>query len=331
MQLFEAFSVRDIRARCTKAFQMEKPMRTWSVGDVTISQIVEQVMPEGIPGLIPNATREALRAIPWLYPEFITEAGDASLSLHALVVDTPTKRILVDTCIGNDKQLEIAPFWHNLQTDFLEKMEAHGFNPGSIDVVVCTHLHLDHVGWNTRKTAVGWTATFPNARYLIAKTEYSAMKAAQSDPAAEEDWRQTTIVVDRESIQPVVDAGLVDFVEMDHRITPEVWLRPTVGHSPGHVSVIIESRGAKAIITGDATHHPCQLVHPEWASHVDADEAASTATRWEMFDEAESTGRFMLGTHWTGAGGGLVVRDGASYRLDIEASTSPVVRQDTVS
>ncbi len=297
-------------------------MRTWTVGKARITQVVEQVMPEGIPGLIPDATPEALLAIPWLYPEFITAKGEPSLSLHAYIIDTPTRRIMVDTCIGNDKDLKMAPFWDQMQTDFLDRMRAAGFAPESIDVVVCTHLHLDHVGWNTMKVDERWVPTFTNARYLFARPEYEFLQTADTDPDLAEEWRMINASVKRESVQPVVDAGLADFVATDHRITEEVALIPTHGHTPGHVSIVIQSEGERVIITGDCAHHPCQLARPDWGTTADIDADMARQTRWRLFGDIAGSDCLVLGTHWTGVGGGQVVRDGAAFRLQFEPAAS---------
>jgi len=297
-------------------------MQSWTVGNVKISQIVEQVIPEGLPGLMPEATPEALLTIPWLYPEFITGKGDPSFSLHAFILDTPTKRIMVDTCIGNEKDLKISPIWDQMQTDFLQKMVAAGFPPESIDVVVCTHLHLDHVGWNTIKVDGRWQPTFPNARYLFGRVDYEFMQATHSNQNADEAWRECNAAVERESVQPVIDAGLVDLVEVDHEITNDVALTPTTGHTPGHVSIVIRSSGDMAVITGDCVHHPCQLAKPDWGTTVDDDPDMSRKTRWRLFNDAAESGCLVLGTHWTGAGGGQVVRDGDAFRLEFEPTVS---------
>ncbi len=297
-------------------------MQSWTIGNVKISQIVEQLIPEGLPGLIPDATPEALLAIPWLYPEFITDKGEPSFSLHAFILDTPTKRIMVDTCIGNEKELKIAPIWDHMQTDFLEKLEKAGFPVESIDVVVCTHLHLDHVGWNTMKVDGHWVPTFPNARYLFGRIEYDFMQATHVDADADKAWQECNASVDRESVQPVIDAGLVDLVEVDHHITDEVSLMHTAGHTPGHVSIVIRSAGESAIITGDCVHHPCQLAHPDWGTNVDTDSEMSRETRWKLFGDAVASGSLIFGTHWTGAGCGQVVEDGETFRLVFEPTVA---------
>ena len=212
--------------------------------------------------------------------------------------------------------------WDRMHTDFLAKLTAAGFAPETIDVVVCTHLHLDHVGWNTIKVDGRWTPTFPTARYLFGRVEYDFLEAIRRDETVAAGWRECNASVFAESVQPVVAAGLVDLVEMDHRVTDEVRLTPSIGHTPGHVSIVIESEGESAIITGDAVHHPCQLAHPEWGTNLDTDPVAGTETRRRIFGEASVTGQMLVGTHWSGAGAGTVVVDGEAFRLMFEPTLS---------
>ncbi|HXU80555.1 MAG TPA: MBL fold metallo-hydrolase, partial [Polyangia bacterium] len=244
-------------------------MLKWTVGDVTITRIVELETSGGTRFLLPQATYDEVKAIPWLFPHFAEESGKLKMSIHALVVETPTRRLIVDTCIGNDRKRDV-PQWSDLQTTFLDDLKAAGFDPAGIDTVLCTHLHVDHVGWNTMKVGGKWVPTFPNARYLLGKAEFAHW-------SAEGDDEQQQILSD--SVQPVLDAGLAEFVDMDHVISPNLRLTPTTGHTPGHVSVMIESEGESAVITGDMTHHPCQLAHPDWSPAFDSDPNAAAVTR----------------------------------------------------
>ena len=290
-------------------------MQSWKIGEVTITQIVELTF-EGLEAFLPDATPEAVLPIEWLRPDFITPEGVLRLSIHALVIETPTKRIIVDTCVGNDKQREVFPDWHMLQTSFLQDMEAAGFPPESFDLVLCTHLHLDHVGWNTMLVDGQWVPTFPNARYLIERTEFDYV----SDEAEAEDvaqWlKDSNRDVMSDSISPVVEAGLVDLVDNRHHICDEISLIPTPGHTIGHVSVSIDSNGESALITGDFIHHPCQLAHPEWSVTTDYDPAQSVITRENAFAELAGTPRLVIGTHWPYPTAGRVVREGDIYRLE---------------
>jgi glyoxylase-like metal-dependent hydrolase (beta-lactamase superfamily II) len=236
--------------------------------------------------------------------------GKLIASVHALVVETPTLTVVVDTCIGNDKERMPNKNWHKMQTRFLEDFRAAGFEPDKIDAVLCTHLHVDHVGWNTFWDGSAWKPTFPNARYLMAKSEFQYWESHEDDVTPHQ--------VFLDSVAPVVDAGLVDLVETTHEVCPEVSLVPTLGHTPGHVSVRIQSQGEEALITGDFLHHPCQMAHPEWASAVDYDSEASTATRWRMLEAYAGTDKLLIGTHFAGPTAGRVVRDGDVFRLDVD-------------
>jgi glyoxylase-like metal-dependent hydrolase (beta-lactamase superfamily II) len=285
-------------------------MLSWQVGEVRITRVLELEATGGTRFILPQATPEVIKDIGWLSPHFADETGRLRMSIHALVVETPSKRIIVDTCIGNDKQRDI-PTWSGLQTGFLADLEATGFPRGSIDTVLCTHLHVDHVGWNTMRVDGAWVPTFPKARYLLGRAEYEYWQAEESDSDAPE--RSPF----HDSVKPVWDAGLVDLVETDHRICEEVAFEPTLGHTPGHVSVRIRSKGEEALITGDFLHHPCQLAHPSWASRADYDAEASTATRQRMFGALAGSKVLVIGTHFAAPTAGHVVRDGDAYRLAV--------------
>ena len=296
-----------------------EPPRRWKIGSVTITKISEGVLESGLAapsedeGFLGQASCDALLAIDWLRPDFITEKGEVRLALHALVVETPTRRILVDTCVGNDKRRPQQPFWDQLGLPFLQAFAAAGFARESIDSVVCTHLHVDHVGWNTMKVDGRWVPTFPNARYLFGRTEYEHCAGKAGDGADGNSLHPVVFLED--SVQPVFDAGLVDLVEASHRICDEVRLIPTHGHTPGHVSVLIESEGQRAIITGDSIHHPCQLKHPRWAVRADTDKDAAIATRERLLDDHAGNGTLFIGTHWAGRSSGCIERAGETYRL----------------
>jgi glyoxylase-like metal-dependent hydrolase (beta-lactamase superfamily II) len=284
-------------------------MSKWRIGDVTITKIVELEATGGSRFLLPQATPETIKPIAWLRPHFADENGRLRMSIHTFLVETPDRRIVVDTCLGNDKENRHIPTWNNLQTRFLDDIAAAGYPRESIDTVLCTHLHVDHVGWNTMKVGDAWVPTFPNARYLMGRTEYEHWTTVADRP----DMR--FILAD--SVTPVIDAGLTQLVETDHRVCPEVSLIPTVGHTPGHVSVRIASRGEEALITGDFMHHPCQIAHPEWSTNADTDRDRGIRTRLDMFEALAGTPTLVIGTHFAGATAGRIVRDGDTYRLDV--------------
>lgn len=281
----------------------------WTIGDVTVTKVVEMEATGGSSFLMPQATKEAILPIAWLRPHFADEAGRLRLSIHSFIVETPERRMIVDTCLGNDKTGRYIPHWNDRHGPFLEDLTAAGFPPESIDTVLCTHLHVDHVGWNTKLVDGRWVPTFPRARYLMGRQEWEFWRVTNDPPHVPH--------VLADSVTPVFDAGLVELVETDAVIAPGIRLISTPGHTPGHVSVMIESRGEKALITGDFMHHPCQIAHPEWSTKADTDQQQGIDTRLRMFEALAGTPTLVLGTHFAGVTAGRIVRDGAAFRLDV--------------
>ena len=226
------------------------------------------------------------------------------MSIHSLVVETPSRRIVVDTGLGNDKEGRSVPTWNNRKSPFLETMTEAGFPPDSIDTVLCTHLHVDHVGWNTRLVGGKWVPTFANARYVFGKTEYEYWRDNSVEP--------DKIAVFNDSVKPIADAGKADLVASDHRLTDEITLIPTPGHSPGHMSVLITSDGETGLLTGDVAHHPCQMAHLGWSSTADSDPVQSAATRRELFSRFADTPTLAIGGHFNA---GHIKRDGDAFKF----------------
>jgi glyoxylase-like metal-dependent hydrolase (beta-lactamase superfamily II) len=284
-------------------------MNQWQIGDVKITRVVEIESLGGSRFILPDATRDACLPYGWMQPHFMDEQGNLLMSVHALVVDTGEHRILVDTCIGNDKERNV-PNWSHLQTHFLQDLEAAGYAPDTIDTVLCTHLHVDHVGWNTMLVDGQWVPTFPNARYLFARTEWEHWDANDDETV------YGPVLAD--SVRPVVEAGLVDLVDMDHRVCPEVCLEPTPGHTPGHVSVHIRSGGAEALITGDCIHHPVQMTRPDWCSSADVDQAQGLQTRETLLQRYVDQDILIVGTHFaTPTAGHIKHLEIGGYYLDV--------------
>ncbi len=281
----------------------------WRVGEVTVTKIVELEVTGGSRFILPQATYEAVLPIGWLQPDFVDERGRLKMSIHALVVETPNRRIIVDTCLGNDKENRRVPTWNKLQTSFLEDLAAAGYPRETIDTVVCTHLHVDHVGWNTMLVDGRWVPSFPSARYLMGRVEYAHW--------TQQHEREDMAAVVADSVAPIWDAGLVDLVETDHRISDKISLVSTPGHTPGHASIRIVSRGETALITGDFMHHPCQIARPEWSSTADSDPDQARRTREAMLTDLAGTPTLVIGTHFAGRTAGRVVRDGDAFRLAV--------------
>src|SRR6202790_2547166 len=274
----------------------------WRIGRVTVTKIVEVEVTGGSRFILPQASYEEILPIAWLQPHFADDRGRLKMSIHALVVETPGRRIIVDTCLGNDKQNRRIPSWNNLHGPFLADLIAAGFPRETIDTVLCTPLHVDHVGSNTMLVDGRWVPTFPRARYLMGRVEFAHWR--------EQRQRDDMVAVFADSVAPVPDSGLADLVETDHRICDEVSLVPTIGHTPGHVSVRIASEGEEALITGDFMHHPCQIARPHWSSTADSDPDAARRTREHMLGDLSDRPVLVIGTHFAGATAGDIVRDG---------------------
>jgi glyoxylase-like metal-dependent hydrolase (beta-lactamase superfamily II) len=280
-----------------------------SVGRLHVSAVVERAGPTRPTWLLPDALPEAVeRHRAWLYPYFLDDKGRFMQSVHSFVVRAPGLTALVDTCIGNDKDRGGRPPFHMLRTSFLDDLGGAGVPPESVDLVICTHLHVDHVGWNTRLDDGRWVPTFPRARYLFARAEWEHW-------SAERDEGTTRIMAD--SVKPVLDAGLAEFVEMDHRISDELWLEPTPGHTPGHVSVRLASGGVEAVITGDLMHHPIQVAEPGWNSHFDSDADQARTTRRAFCQRYADRPVTVLGTHFHDPTAGHIVSHGESWRFAV--------------
>lgn len=282
--------------------------RRWTVGDIRITRILELPPMAFDPADFLQTTRdEVLRRQEWLVPDFATEAGDIILHFQAFVIEAGGRRIMVDPCIGNNKP-RVPPELNMLDTPFLQRLESAGFPRESIDFVLCTHLHVDHCGWNTMLVDGQWVPTFPNARYFFAKTEFDHAKIDVSDPNAQ--------AIFADSVQPIVDAGLAELIDPDHEIVEGVRLEATPGHTPGHCSVIIASGSEQAILTGDVIHHPIQTSMPEVSSNFCWDTDMGRATRRAMLERVAKDQAIMIPTHFAGPTAVYVRPDGEAWRVE---------------
>ncbi len=221
---------------------------------------------------LPKERLEQHRA--WLEPKHLDPAtGKLVIAIQAYVVKTKRRTILVDACSGNDKERPSRPLFHHQNRPWLQRLADAGFDPADIDFVLCTHLHIDHVGWNTRLLNGRWVPTFPNARYLITKDEW----AHWQDEAKRKEYSSDEHIED--SVLPVVAAGQCDFVAMDYAFDDEAWLDPTPGHTPGHVALRIRSGGQEAALSGDLMHTALQCAEPEISSCFCVDRALSAKSR----------------------------------------------------
>lgn len=278
----------------------------WRIGAIRVTRVVELGMPSPPAMLFEGATNALALEHEWLRPDFADEQGNLLYSIQTFVVEACGKTIVVDTCIGNDKERAI-DFLSHMKTPFLERFKRAGFDPTAVDVVLCTHLHLDHVGWNTQWVDGRWTPTFPNARYLFGRRDWEDISAPRHvDPTGD---------VFSDSLRPIMEAGLCDLVETDHVVNEAVRLEPTPGHTPGHVSVRLQSQGCEAVITGDLIHHPLQCSEPQLYTPFCADKARSIETRRDFLARCCGADTLVIGSHFPGWTAGRVTPAGSAYRL----------------
>jgi glyoxylase-like metal-dependent hydrolase (beta-lactamase superfamily II) len=244
-------------------------------------------------------------------PSFIDpQSLELLLSFNSYVVRTAGLTILVDTCVGNHKRRPTRPFFHMQETSYIERLADLGVRPEDVDYVMCTHLHADHVGWNTRLDDGRWVPTFPKARYLIAAKEYEYWSAEQAaNPNGDVAYGSFA-----DSVLPVVATGQVDFVAGDHQIASGVFLQAAPGHTPGNVVVHLHGATRRAVASGDVLHHPIQLMYPEWSTSFCVDPVQSHRSRLDFINSAVASQVLVLPAHFQSPSVGKIVRDGRGYR-----------------
>lgn len=258
------------------------------LGDIEIWRILDTIDPLMPPErFFPDLDAAGRTFLKQVAPDQIDPtSGFFTIPVQGFLIKDGPINALVDTCIGNDKSNDSFDFWNGRSDDrFMAGLAAAGTEPDQVTHVLCTHLHVDHVGWNTRLIDGRWVPTFANARYLI--TAEDAQTFDRSDNA-----------VFTESVAPVIAAGQAELVGPDHGIGDHIRLIPTPGHTPGHVSVEIRAGGHRAVITGDALHSPAQVWHPEWRVWPDMDAEAAETSRRALLAHSADTGALVLGSHF---------------------------------
>ena len=284
-------------------------MKTWSVGDVRITRIVELWdFQDHINMTMVGAEPEEMLAIPWLFPHYATPDGRQRMNFQGFAVQTPDLTLMIDTCIGNGRQRPFDVFT-DLNTTYLEDLASLGIAREKVDVVMCTHLHHDHVGWNTMRDGDRWVPTFPNARYLFGAKEVEGWEAFRADGSHDTKHLE-------DAFYPVVEAGLAEYVPADHQICPELRLEPSHGHTPGHVHVRISSRGQEAVITGDLMHHPMQCAMPHRHATFDLDPATGAETRIGFVERYADSGVLVIGAHFAHPTAGWIRRQEGEVRFE---------------
>lgn len=282
----------------------------FQLGDLTIHRVIEEERPlfdplTFLPGLTPELLAENRH---WLEPDAIDPAtGMLRLCIQSYLIRTPHHTILVDTCVGNHKERESRPFWHRKTDETWQRnLAATGVAPEEIDFVMCTHLHVDHVGWNTKLENGRWVPTFPNASYIFGEKEFAYWEAEHAkvpNPILED------------SVLPIVAAGQARMVGTDSALNDHVRLTPTPGHTPDHFAVELGKGETLAVLTGDLIHSPLQARYPELSMRADVDQAQSAVTRRKFLECHCDTGRLMCTAHFPSPSTGHITRWGDGFRF----------------
>ena len=262
--------------------------------------------------IFPDCTDELLALHrEWLAPHhYDADSGLIKLSVHSWLLEIGGRKILIDSCCGNSKSKPDRPAWHMLNVPWLERLAAAGCKPEDIDLVMCTHLHHDHVGWNTRQRDGRWVPTFPNARYVFSKKDVDYFSALDADPAT----APAELGTFRECVVPIIDADRADLVDGPCRLNEFIEIEPAPGHSPGHVFFKLESAGKRGVFAGDVLHHLLQVYFPDWNFPKNSDADQARASRRRLLDYCASTNALMFPGHVGFPFAGTIQRTAAGYK-----------------
>ncbi|MET9189002.1 MBL fold metallo-hydrolase [Streptomyces tendae] len=299
-------------------------MDTITLGDVTMTRVWEyfgpvDMTPEAFFPESPAKAWETHRS--WLVPDFLDdETRIVNTAIQTWVLRSEGRTILVDTGVGNHKDRPYAPVWSRLDTDFLGNLARAGVRPEDVDIVVNTHLHIDHVGWNTYLDGRTWVPTFPNATYLMPKADFDYWNPANEHKPLLGRGNQNVF---EDSVAPVHQAGLAQLWEESHRIDGNLRLDLAPGHTPGSSVLTLDSGSDRAVFVGDMMHTPVQIHEPDANSCFCEDPAAARATRRRVLSWAADNNALVVPAHLGGSGAAEVQRDGDKFAIKSWAAFSP--------
>lgn len=296
-------------------------MKTLQLGQFSIDTVVETAGPFApVDFVLPGVDLARLEQhSDWLMPRFLNAQRQLMMSFHSYVLRTPRHNILIDTCVGNDKERPLRQGWHHQQSNYLQSLAILGLKPEDIDFVCCTHLHADHVGWNTQLREGQWVPTFPKAQYVFSDTEYRHWETehrqalAQGRPAPNHGSFG-------DSVLPVVDAGQALMVEGGHDFEAGVRLEPAHGHTPGSCVLHARSAGEHAVFTGDIMHTPVQLIDLSWSSRFCHDPVQAQQVRQTLAEQLADTSSWMMAAHFPDPVAGRIVSHAQGLRWSCDHS-----------
>jgi len=282
-------------------------MADWQLGGIEVTSVLEQVAEFMTPHEFFDGFTDAMleENRDWLVPGAISPvSGKMILPIQSYLVRTKHHTILIDTCVGCHKKFKWVPDWNDRQDEsYLANLKAAGVDPADIDYVFCSHLHVDHCGWNTRLVDGSWVPTFPNAKYVFARQEY-------------ESHAETNGIVFRESVLPIMEAKQAELVAMDFALDDEIWLSPTPGHTAGHVAINMASNGAQGAMSGDLIHSPLQCLYTDLSPTVDLDIPMARATRRKFLENHADRDVLVMTAHFPLPSVGRVVSKGEVFGFE---------------
>jgi glyoxylase-like metal-dependent hydrolase (beta-lactamase superfamily II) len=292
----------------------------WQIGNAKITRIEELIGPLFDPKqFFPDYSSTVFQKhSDWLYPHHADkQSGRIIASMHSWLIETPHHKLLIDTCIGNDKNRMPYRDWHEMQSPWPKNLAATGVTVDEIDYVLCTHLHVDHVGWNTRLADGQWVPTFPKAKYIFAKTEYEFWKAERDKPEPDT-FRAVNNQTFDDSVLPILH--LAELVEGQTELIPDsIMITPAPGHTPGSITIDLGSRDKQAIFTGDVCHHPIQVYEPEWNSAFCEIPDLARTTRRAVLEKCVANDALMLPAHFGPSFAGYVREMGDGFRFEFSS------------
>jgi glyoxylase-like metal-dependent hydrolase (beta-lactamase superfamily II) len=285
-------------------------MDTLHLGDIRIDRVVEldQV---SIPttAMLPDATEpDIAKHHGWMGPRLLDDQGEMRTHIQTYVIRTPQHTILVDTGVGNNKPRPERPVWDMRQGTYMDDLASLGVSPESVDYVLCTHLHIDHVGWNTQFIDGQWVPTFPKATYLFIGDEWEYWRTQHGTDA-----EANAPIGD--SVWPVVNSGLVELVDSNYVISDSARFEPSPGHTPGHACLRLSTSAGDVVFAGDLMHRPVQVAEPQWSSIFCVDPTQARATRQAFMEQHADTGQLIIAAHFPEPG--RIVRGGNSFRFEV--------------
>ena len=289
------------------------------IGDMSLARVEEMIVPlVEAQSMFSGFTDEhEARHRDWLAPKYFDpQSRRLLMSIHTWVLRTRHHTILVDTCFGNHRNRPGFRDGHQLDKPWLENLAVAGVKREEVDFVLCTHLHIDHVGWNTIEENGRYVPTFPNARYLFSRRDFDFYDAEnRANPK-----RPAQHGAFNDAVLPVVEAGRADLIDGEHAIDDNLVIRPAPGHTPGSITMEATSNGERGLFTGDILHHPLQVYHPDWNSRFCVDPEMAARSRRNVLEHCAEHRALMMPAHFAHPHCGYVHRAGDAFRFEFAGS-----------